>query len=1501
MKKSQAYEIHKGDEGVSEKDINSIPISEKEMLLRNTQQVADKDRALVLLNNFQKSALNILHRLRGRIGGTAQPRGYLDQIDKFTLVGWAVSDQGNPAELQVRIDGKVIECNTVRQHRADVADALGTNKPNVGFEIELPAMLWDKLPQKGGWLELLCDGKSLVRKPIKLTRATAIGWITDIIQMKDCPEKQFFLHLALQHVRHGGLLFQLAPSDANFIRKYAANVCYRIDAHGTVGSNFIHKTEPSENVSTIRGNIEQMDKFSLVGWAVDQEDKPVDLTVHINGISVDCKIVREERRDVSDVLNISNLCVGFTLELPGYIWEQVGDAEDVRIEISSNEQKLTENFITLSREKAAKWISDIAQIEEGPEKQYLALLALEHVRYGRLNKHLQNEAVAYIQSFAREMKLEDFVFSQDNDAREKESIPTESASTLLLWKAMRSLNTKLLMTDDKNEVYGKVVEVLSEYQLIGEARDWFLFLASQLTCESGEFHKMRDILDFRKLGQLSESNTPTHMTLALPALVADGLIDEASDTLIRLREHLNDGWIHTACIRFATGEVLRMESEGIIDVTKAERFRYEYIHLLDSFKGEWFSRLHDQEFINTMIRMIENMDSYTDYMRKDLAAAAVRNFGICPGFWDKLTGPDRPPLSAELSLGYQMWGEIHSVIHGWSPVPAKDALGKPVQDAEGQLNRLLKPLTWFYHQGNAEAIIVLREVLMSMMPVLNNHMDLSSELLIKQLLEFDGAEEFRIAAFPLASRNALHAKIRDTGEQLFNRLRGLIEDNQGFVHDLQLSAAGTLKKAGEASDSTIIYEALKLLENKSIYLSNIRGGVLGVDLLASGYVLATKAGLDSSRILMRLQETMRKAIAQTEPDQYLPAPFHAAMARLQSQSADPLLTGFLREINHAIREKFPSWHEDAFKAPEKLLAVDDISGWPHDTLVAIFSSRDRIDASHPVRQAWISDLDARKIPYLFVVGGTEDSVQADVLTLKVPDQSTNQVEKTLKFYEWAFNNTNAQYVLKIDDDCFLEVERYFDTLSYRKHFYYGRVVSKDIGFIDRTGQQGMVQQTGINISLDKSPEPSIYADSAGSYSLSRFAIAKLLKEKQSGAGARLVLCSTREDKLVGDLLSLCNIEPSNEDFTIFERHCTTTGALPVAKGENTFYPCKITPAKVAHLDTVHDLLQAREIANSEELLPKKIWPTYLEPSVKRNSNQLELITEPGRMWPLLGNKLAVVAVVRNEMVMLPHFLEHYRKLGVKCFIFADNCSDDGTREYLYEQPDTVLYSADTEYKLSHYGVSWQQAILGNLCLGKWVVVADADELLVYENCESDSLAEYVERIEADGSDSVITHMIDMYPFGDLDEACFEKGAPFDVAPYFDREAQIELKFGGGHFSNSRNYVSGLRHRIAPSRINSYVSQKYALFKYKPWMRLTEGIHYSANMKVSKQEAFFAHFKYHSGFKSKVLAEIKRNQHYNGAEEYQRYANMLAEGQGGFGKEGVTVKYHDSSSFVDLLK
>jgi hypothetical protein len=158
----------------------------------------------------------------------------------------------------------------------------------------------------------------------------------------------------------------------------------------------------------------------------------------------------------------------------------------------------------------------------------------------------------------------------------------------------------------------------------------------------------------------------------------------------------------------------------------------------------------------------------------------------------------------------------------------------------------------------------------------------------------------------------------------------------------------------------------------------------------------------------------------------------------------------------------------------------------------------------------------------------------------------------------------------------------------------------------------------------------------------------------------------------------------------------------------------------------------------------------------------------------------------------------------------------------------------------------------------------------------------------------------MYPYGDLAEADISRQPPFEAAPYFDREPMLRWHLGSGMYSNGPTYLSSIRHRLAgASAPNVFTSQKYALVRHQPWHRHSDGLHYIANAKRSARRAWFAHFKYHSDFAAKVQREVWRRQHFGDAEEYRRYAVMLAEGKGGFGRPDISQRYRDSGSFAAI--
>jgi hypothetical protein len=95
----------------------------------------------------------------------------------------------------------------------------------------------------------------------------------------------------------------------------------------------------------------------------------------------------------------------------------------------------------------------------------------------------------------------------------------------------------------------------------------------------------------------------------------------------------------------------------------------------------------------------------------------------------------------------------------------------------------------------------------------------------------------------------------------------------------------------------------------------------------------------------------------------------------------------------------------------------------------------------------------------------------------------------------------------------------------------------------------------------------------------------------------------------------------------------------------------------------------------------------------------------------------VVCVVRDERLMLPHFLAHHRGLGRDRLRHGRQPLDGRHARFLAAQPDVVLYSADTDYRDSHFGVAWQQAVLAAHAQGRWALLVDADEFLLYPRCE----------------------------------------------------------------------------------------------------------------------------------------------------------------------------------------
>ena len=164
-----------------------------------------------------------------------------------------------------------------------------------------------------------------------------------------------------------------------------------------------------------------------------------------------------------------------------------------------------------------------------------------------------------------------------------------------------------------------------------------------------------------------------------------------------------------------------------------------------------------------------------------------------------------------------------------------------------------------------------------------------------------------------------------------------------------------------------------------------------------------------------------------------------------------------------------------------------------------------------------------------------------------------------------------------------------------------------------------------------------------------------------------------------------------------------------------------------------------------------------------------------RDWPgPAGAGVTVVSIVKNELFFLPAFIEHYRELGVARFIFLDDHSSDGTREYIAAQSDCGLLGSELTFSQLVDGKKahelWRSEIPRHYCDDQWTLVVDVDEFLHLPPPIRD-LQSFVSALDDRGERVVGAVMVDFYPssIGGLEDGNppASKAELFERYPYFD--------------------------------------------------------------------------------------------------------------------------------------
>lgn len=285
-----------------------------------------------------------------------------------------------------------------------------------------------------------------------------------------------------------------------------------------------------------------------------------------------------------------------------------------------------------------------------------------------------------------------------------------------------------------------------------------------------------------------------------------------------------------------------------------------------------------------------------------------------------------------------------------------------------------------------------------------------------------------------------------------------------------------------------------------------------------------------------------------------------------------------------------------------------------------------------------------------------------------------------------------------------------------------------------------------------------------------------------------------------------------------------------------------------------------------------------------NSLSLQVVKRAG-----LGERGPVVfAVIRDEDYFLPHFFEHYRRLGIEAFVVYDDRSGPATADFLLAQPDCSVLRSERRFGdvFDRDGASpdrrlplvLKESVPERLLPGRWVLTVDADEFLILPigYVGVPQLIADLERLELP---YLTAPMVDFY--GPSLNARnyprhlgpFEGNPYFDAGPYYKWEGEISPRptFAGVRVRLLRKLLERSPDVVAAT-FGSYavgpgLSWKSPLLKHGCGITRV-GDHRLSVAPRDDITAALAHFKFYPDLDAKIDLALAEGQYFGGSVHYR---------------------------------
>lgn len=127
----------------------------------------------------------------------------------------------------------------------------------------------------------------------------------------------------------------------------------------------------------------------------------------------------------------------------------------------------------------------------------------------------------------------------------------------------------------------------------------------------------------------------------------------------------------------------------------------------------------------------------------------------------------------------------------------------------------------------------------------------------------------------------------------------------------------------------------------------------------------------------------------------------------------------------------------------------------------------------------------------------------------------------------------------------------------------------------------------------------------------------------------------------------------------------------------------------------------------------------------------------------MADDVTVVALVRDGAYYLDVFLDHYRSLGVRHFVFCDTGSTDQTLSRLAAEPDASVLQSTLPW--GRFENLFRGHAATRFSRGRWCLFADMDEILDFDGRSERGLRGLTGYLERYGYTAMMAQMLEMFP------------------------------------------------------------------------------------------------------------------------------------------------------------